>query len=353
MKHEPPVGHGPNPGELIDIAAHWHDRLDAQAVAPAVRAEFDAWLAADPGHRAAFDAVDAMWSRMGEARLDPRVLEMRRGALNAATQRPKGLPRMAAAAAVLALMVGAAWLIGPRLSTFRDGGAGATPHLEGGSLRTAVGERSSVALSDGSVVVLNTNSHVDIRFTSSERRVRLLSGQVWFQVAKSPSRPFRVEAGHERVTALGTAFDVRLDEHRDTVQVTLAEGKVSVERIESPLIAFLKPKTKPAELTPGESLIIFQNAPAEKRRADVANIGSWRRGQLVFDDDTLGAAVEEMNRYSSIQIELAGPDLAAYRVSGVFKAGHSESFVETVTGHYPIRVAQRADGRIVLVPLTR
>ncbi len=67
-------------------------------------------------------------------------------------------------------------------------------------------------------MVLNTNSRVEIRFTPEQRNVRLLAGQAWFQVAKNPNRPFVVEAGNRRVTALGTAFDVRLDS-RESVQV--------------------------------------------------------------------------------------------------------------------------------------
>jgi transmembrane sensor len=348
MKQESATGQGPEKSDLVDLAADWHGRLDEGQPSPVARAEFDAWIEADPKHRAAFEAVDRTWSRMSDARLDPRVMEIRRKALSAAARRSMSPVRFAAVVASLAVIAGVAWLAAPRLSEFNETGASATQRVEGGSLRTAVGERSSMTLSDGSIVALNTNSQVEIGFTSGERRVRLLSGQAWFEVAKNPSRPFVVEAGHQRVTALGTAFDVRVDEHRDTVQVTLAEGKVSVEPMDSPLVAFLKPKAKPTELAPGESLITSEDGSAKKRKTDVAKISSWRLGQLVFDNDSLGAAVAEVNRYSPIQIELADPRLASYRVSGVFKAGHSDSFIETVAEHYAIRVVERSERRIVL-----
>ncbi len=327
-------------------AADWHTRLDEDDSAQTY-AEFDAWLAADPRNKAAFDAVERACGSLAEARVDARVLKLRREALSA-THRLRFF-RFAAAAAVVGVAVAIAYVVSPLfkdLDTARPAMIMGTT-TEGGAFRTAVGERSNITLSDGSSVVLNTNSRVEIRFTPEQRNVRLLAGQAWFQVAKNPDRPFVVEAGNRRVTALGTAFDVRLDTH-DSVQVTLAEGKVSVEPILSPLARWISAPPMPELLVAGEALIASDDAPVEKRKADVAKVVSWRQGQVVFDNDTLAAAIDEINRYSSTRIELADPALGQLRVSGVFKAGHSDSFVETVTGHYPLRVARRDESRILL-----
>ncbi|MFC4309833.1 FecR family protein [Steroidobacter flavus] len=327
-------------------AADWHTRLDEDASAQAY-AEFDAWLAADPRNKPAFEAVERTCGALASARVDARVLKLRREALSA-THRLRFF-RFAAAAAVVGVAVAIAYFVNP---LFKDDPAARSAMImgtttEGGAFRTAVGERSNITLSDGSSVVLNTNSRVEIRFTPEQRNVRLLAGQAWFQVAKNPNRPFVVEAGNRRVTALGTAFDVRLDS-RDSVQVTLAEGKVSVEPILSPLARLISAPPMPELLVAGEALISSDDAPAEKRKADVAKVVSWRQGQVVFDNDTLDAAIAEINRYSSTRIELADPALGQLRVSGVFKAGHSESFVETVTGHYPLQIASRDESRILL-----
>jgi transmembrane sensor len=275
-------------------------------------------------------------------------MELRREALSA-TQRPRAL-RYAAAAAVIGVTVAIAYLVLPALRVERSDVSVVSATGKGGAFRTAVGERSNVTLSDGSSVILNTNSRIDVRFTAERRIVRLLAGQAWFQVARDANRPFVVEAADQRVTALGTAFDIRLGE-QDSVQVTLAEGRVSVEPIRSSLARLIHAAAVTAELSPGEALIVSGDAPARKRKADLSKVNGWRQGQVVFDNDTLEAALAEVNRYSSTRIELADPSLATLRVSGVFKAGHSESFVETVTGHYPIRVATRERARIVLAPL--
>lgn len=328
------------------VAADWHGRLDEDDSAR-THAEFDAWLAADPRNKAAFEAVEQTWGALAAAPVDARVLKMRREALSA-THRLRFF-RVAAAAAVIGIAVAIGYAAIP---TFRSGPASSPGIImraatEGGAFRTAVGERSNITLSDGSSVVLNTNSRIEVRYTAERRSVRLLAGQAWFQVAKNPERPFVVEAGDRRVTALGTAFDVRMD-RPDSVQVTLAEGKVSVEPILSPLARLISPPPVPELLVAGEALIVSDDASVEKRKADLTKLESWRQGQVVFDNDTLESAIAEINRYSATRIELADPSLGALRVSGVFKAGHSDSFVETVTGHYPLQVASRDDARILL-----
>ncbi|MET0535697.1 MAG: FecR domain-containing protein [Steroidobacter sp.] len=330
-------------------AADWHSRLKDEDDSAHAYAQFEAWLAADVRHQQAFDAVERSWASLAGARVDPRVLKLRREALSA-THRLRFF-RVAAAAAVVGVIVAVGFLAIPML---RDASTAPTAIMgnvtEGGAFRTAVGERSSITLSDGSSVVLNTNSRVEIKFTPELRNVRLLAGQAWFQVAKNAERPFVVEAGDQRVTALGTAFDVRLDPERagGSVQVTLAEGKVTVEPIRSSFENLLRTPAVPEVLAPGEALIVADDAPATRRKADLVKVSSWRQGQVVFDNDTLATAIAEINRYSPTRIELSDPTLGELRVSGVFKAGHSESFVETVTGHYPIQVAARDGSRILL-----
>jgi transmembrane sensor len=130
----------------------------------------------------------------------------------------------------------------------------------------------------------------------------------------------------------------------------LVEGKVTVESIQSPLARLLRPAPPAVVLMPGESLLVSDIEPVLLQRADVARITSWRQGQLIFENDTLGSAVQEVNRYSNTQIVLADPALATLRVSGVFNAGHSQSFIDTVIGHYPISALERSDGRVVLTP---
>jgi transmembrane sensor len=326
----------------FEVAAVWHGRFEDCDLEAPEREQFDAWLAADPRHRAAYESVARSWAGMATAAVDERILVMRREALAAPRSlrarwiRPTGI-----AASILAIVLIIGILLHVRVP-------GTDP--KAGEFATQVGQRSTITLADGSTVVLDTASRIHVLFDAQIRRVQLLAGQAWFEVAKNQPRPFVVEAGDRRVTAHGTAFDVRLEEH-DQVQVTLVEGRVSVEALKSSG-AGPNGTADRVDLLPGDQLIATPMRAVTKRKTDVGKAISWREGQLVFDDDTLAAAVAEVNRYSTKKIVLAYTRLGALRMSGVFIAGHSESFLETVTGHFPIKVTTDSDGRLLLTPRT-
>ena len=187
-----------------------------------------------------------------------------------------------------------------------------------------------------------------------------MRGQAHFDV-RQDSRPFEVLAGDRRVVALGTAFDIRIDDDHG-VLVTLVEGRVSVERGEvqgSPAVSSM-PEAAGGQarvdatglmvLNAGEQLIARPNAPPQVVVADVARVVGWREGQLVFRDDPLRDVIKEINRYSTSKVTI-DPDgrLDAIRISGVFKAGSTESFVAAVEELYPVEARREATDRIALV----
>jgi transmembrane sensor len=323
--------------DLHHTAASWHGLFEDRVPTSTEREQFEAWLDADPRHRAAYDSIDCSWDFVAAAAVDERVMAMRREALAAPGKRSVSWGRPAAIAAsivVCVLVFGSVWRFG-------SGGANQID----GEFVTQVGQRSSITLNDGSTVVLNTASRIHVDFNARERRVQLLAGQALFNVAKNYPLPFVVEAGDRRVTAHGTAFDIRLEDHNQ-LQVTLIEGRVSVDP--------LRPNgSTPAmsdheDLLPGDQLVIAPRGAPEKHKADLTKATSWREGQIILDDDTLENAIAEVNRYSARKIILADPKLASLRLSGVFIAGHSDTFVETVTENFPIKATASRDGRVLL-----
>lgn len=325
----------------LEVAAHWHGVFDDGEPDAGQQERFETWLAADLAHRAAYASVERAWSGMAGAGVDHRILAMRRAALAEPRHLRSRWVRPAAIAASLIVVVGLAAGFLHRYSPWS-----ADPNA--GEFATRVGERSNIILTDGSTVVLNTDSRIRVAFDGHVRCVQLLAGQAWFEVAKNQPRPFVVEAGDRKVTAHGTAFDVRLEGH-DRVQVTLIEGRVSVEALGT---SGAGPNTMSdhEDLLPGDQLVVTGTRPATKRKTDVTKVTSWREGRIMFDDDTLAAAIAEVNRYSAKKIILADPRLASLRMSGVFIAGHSDSFVETVTGNFPIKVSSDSAGQILLTP---
>jgi transmembrane sensor len=210
--------------------------------------------------------------------------------------------------------------------------------------RTKVGERAAVTLADGSVVTLDTDSVIKVRYTSTERGVRLLRGQAIFQVAKHKPIPFQVYAGGRRITAVGTRFDVRLsDADHGELHVALLEGVVKIAPA-SPTGVDQATVT----LAPGQVLEAAAGAPQRVVEADLDQWTSWRGGVLDFNDVSLENAVSEINRYTIKRIRIADPALARLRVSGVFNTDDPEHFAQTLAEAFPIKVAHDAEGAPVL-----
>lgn len=174
--------------DLHDEAAEWFVRSRGPGWSALDAARLEAWLAADPRHRASFDGVARSWDATAEAAASPGVRALRSEALAATrTARRRLLSWVGLAAAMLTLAVlGAGVLSSLRL---------AAPEPGVQVYRTEVGERATVTLADGSQATLNTASELAVEYTRSRRGLRLVAGEAWFDVAKNPDRPFVVTAG--------------------------------------------------------------------------------------------------------------------------------------------------------------
>jgi transmembrane sensor len=212
---------------------------------------------------------------------------------------------------------------------------------------TAIGERSTANLDDGSVAELNTNTRLNIDFSDNERRVELVEGQVFFDVAKDPDRPFIVIAGDQRIEAIGTAFDVLY--MNGQVKVTLVEGIVNVAA--QTFNDAGQADDLFVQLEAGQSLVTAAVAPVEPPRIELTDTDLstvWRNGRAFFEDSSLSEAVEEMNRYSHVQIRLEGEGLEHIRMNGMFRTGQQENFVDTLVAYYAIEAERLGDNVIVL-----
>lgn len=320
---------------LLKEAAAWRVRLE-NAAAPADQSAFDAWRAADPLHESAYQEVTHLEAL---ARTHAQSLELqtlRRQTLNRVALRRK-IPtwRYAAAACVLLAFGAGGWL----LLRQHDAPLKQFASSDSQTYRTRLGERMAVTLADGSALHLNTKSAVRVTYSPTQRRVELLDGQAFFDVAKAPRRPFIVFAGDRSVKALGTRFDVRLE--GKTVQVALLEGSILVanETVQAESAVRMKPN-EVLSATGGQVAISY--------RADISRIASWKDGMVLFDNTPLDEAIAELNRYSAAQIKIDDPRLNAIRVSGSFPAGGSTAFTEAVEEIYPIKSVRAPDGNILL-----
>jgi transmembrane sensor len=198
-------------------------------------------------------------------------------------------------------------------------------------------------LQDGTRVVLNTDTRIEVNYDEGARRVRLIRGEAWFDVSKRPAWPFIVSVDGQEIRALGTSFIVRHDDTQD-LSVTLVEGRVSVAPIAGNGGA---PSQTQQILAPGQRLLISRNHAPTVDRPELTRITAWERGRVEFEDAPLGDAAKEMNRYSATHITLADAEVAQLRIGGVFRAGDSDEFVRIMTAAFGLR-ADRRGSDIVL-----
>ncbi len=314
-----------------EAAAYWLVRLDGDDVTAAEEAAFDAWLSNSEANRAAYARACEAWEAVDQVALDPTVQALRISVL--AGRRPKRRPSLTqiaaiAAALVLSIGLGVVAVDGPGVAAWM---AGETRYA------TDVGERLDIVLADGTALTLNTDSRLAVRYRGDRREVRMDRGQAYFEVAHDPSRPFSVEGGGRRVTALGTRFEVRVDPH--AFSTTLLEGSVVVD----PLKAADDPVARRVVLEPGETLTARPGRKAVVAVHARATAPAWRDGMVEFDNEPLAVVVAELNRYSRHPIRLRDQRLSALPVSGVFKVGQPEGFMEAMTALYPVRIVDRGD----------
>ena len=342
----------------VEAAAHWLVRRDAHELSPSEEAEFDAWRA-DPVNADAYRrASGAMGLFDADLGADPHLKALRQAALDAA---PTPRRRFRAAAALMAAsLVGAITFLGiehsgvgpvPSIRPTAVAMTTATPLAEPvrgtqTDYATGVGERRTIRLADGTAVTLNTRTKMTVAFTERRRLIRLVRGQALFQVFHDRSRPFVVEAADRQVTALGTTFEVRVDPGR--INVVLIEGRVVVDRTPEAARAFESVKLAPTVLQPGEEFSVALGAPQHVGLVDVDRQLLWRDGFIEFDDEPLGAAVAEINRYSSRPITLADDGVASLHLSGVFSTGAPDQFVDAISAILPIKSRTTPQGAIEL-----
>ena len=288
--------------------------------------ELQAWLDADGEHRLCFASVEEMWSLSGEAAASEGVRAMRTEALAARPQGEGARTRRWALAASLAVLVlgGSA---GALLLAKGEGASGAGPAR---IYRTAVGERATITLADGSRLALNTASAVAVDYGGRNRALKLISGEAWFDVAKDPSRPFVVSAGDHRVTAVGTSFDVRLEPAG--LRVAVVEGRVAVDAVGHGHLS---------DVSAGERMDVVGDAAVVRPSGPLA--GDWREGRLEFASATLSEVVAEMNRYRRKPIVVADPAAARLRISGVFYSGEGSGFLDALPMTHPVLVREEGD----------
>jgi transmembrane sensor len=299
----------PDPETVEREASDWFARMNADDVTADDRARFEAWRQAHSCNERAYEELVATWNELVCSR--PLVHAVSFGqAINAASARPAHVPRWLAGGLVAAVAVIVLVVAGTLYRQNADS-----------RFQTAIGEQVAVTLPDGSSFNLNTNSQIEVDYSRRSRIVHLRQGEAYFSVAHDTQRPFWVHAGDRWVRAVGTAFNVYV--RPAGVQVTVSEGAVKV--IDASRYA--SPPSDASYVASAAAVTAGQQSDAQGHvdvvralnATQLSRLLAWRESSLYFQDEPLGNVVDELMRYTPIEIEIEDESLRQMPVGGTFQ----------------------------------
>jgi transmembrane sensor len=308
-------------------ASEWVQRLnESNEDAQALTDQWMQWCKSDARNLSAYEQMQRVWDAFSDVRetTSPALKPM---------NRLKHRIGLIALAASIALAVGvAAWVV--------------SGYSDVQEFATTVGKQRSIILTDGSHLDLAPDSLVSARFTLTKRDLQLKRGQAFFAVTHSAIRPFIVHVGALTVTAIGTAFDVRIGP--SSTVVTVSEGRVGVSPgvDESAHGSGAQGETIRASI--GERVTFSKSA----HRLSVATVdpkvaASWRDGKLQFVGESLEEVVAAVNRYSAAHIVVA-PALLQTRFTGTVLPNNVHEWLKALEQIYAVSVVdQGVDGVLI------
>lgn len=366
----------PNKSAIKEEAGAWIVRIDCDDLNEAEWRELKKWMRRSDFHRDYLLKLAANWDAMGLLQELGQMFPMPEAEMSA-TEGATGIrllswlrKRFRSSSIVMAR--GFSVMLVAVVATFV-----VTPGLFGTSdeLMTAVGERRSYILDDGTVVTLNTNTRLQLDYSDARRAVTLIEGEASFDVAKNPEKPFVVYAGSGLVWAVGTAFNVRHDS--GLVNIIVTEGRVKVfsdanakEPVESESVAgdphsiavvqsqddihvdidSALSRQREALLSAGESIryrqLIEVIKPIDQEEAERKL--SWRNGALVFKGETLEQAVAEISRYTDKKLVISDASLRSLRVGGHYKTDDIDALISSLGQGLGVSVTYADSDRVVL-----
>lgn len=312
-------------------ARDWIVRLSSGEITAAELAAYRRW-AEDRANKSVFEHELALWRSLGA--IGERLAPVAPAPVDMPGFEPMpapGIPlrrRMVqagmAAAAVAVLAV-------------------ATPEV---SLRMQADYRTdiaaqSVTLPDGSRAVLDADSAIAVHYDDSQRRVALLKGRAWFEVAHGDPKPFRVAADGAVVEDIGTAFEVSSGEGRTTAAVTEGIVQVAADRKSADWL----------RLTIGQRAS-WSPGGIPRRDADIpaTRIAAWRDGEVLLDGAGVRAAVQEIARYRAGPTFIMGDLDGLAPVTAIVRANRADEGLDAVAATAGLTVTRLPGGIAVVRP---
>jgi transmembrane sensor len=311
----------PNLAQIEQQAMLWQARLSSDLCPEADRIEFQQWLQQSPAHQKAWQDINQFWSSLDTINLDDLVEQKTH---NRQFIKFKSRPVKTALALAASLLL-ALGLFLPKINYYLA------------DYNVAAGQQKQITLSDGSSILLSTNSAFSVSFNQQQRLITLHQGEAFFQVAADKTRPFIVQTSAGQVRALGTAFDVKQQDQQ--TQVIVFEHAVSITTTQG---------LRLEKLQTAEQLKFSADSLQTASKVNLQRAAPWHQQRMVFQDKALVDVVAELNRYRSGKIICLNDSIKNLPITGVFGIADTELALQAIEQSLPVRITRITDQLILL-----
>lgn len=322
--HPLPLANGhPISGATADAAAQWLTLLMSDEMTDSDYQCWQQWRAAHPDHERAWQHIEAVTARFRELRPAAAYKSLSPLTNPVSAGKPGSPGRRKAMGTLLWLgTAGVGSMLVSRTQTWQQTIA---------DYRTGTGEQRAVYLADGTHIMLNTYSAIDVAFDAQHRTIRLITGDILITTHPvhtpiSDPRPFIVETAEGRIRALGTRFTV--SQRKGRTHVAVLEHAVEVTLAAAPDRQYILPA--------GQQLSFTRHTLNNATTLDKQTTG-WTQGQIIADNIRLGDFITDLGRYRTGLLR-CDPAVAELRLSGVFPLDDTDRILETLPSVLPVRV---------------
>jgi len=181
------------------------------------------------------------------------------------------------------------------------------------------GEKKEILLSDGSIVVLNSNSSITYSEEFDKDRKIKLNGEAYFKVFRDEKRPFIVQTHDVKVRVLGTSFDINSYNHRQT-KVSVLTGKVEVT----------SPTGKKVHIIKNQQADLRSNSDFQITKEDSNEGIAWTSNTIILKNTTLAETAKIIENWYDVDISFEDETLHKLTISGKFKDEKLENVLESI-----------------------
>jgi transmembrane sensor len=209
------------------------------------------------------------------------------------------------------------------------------------SIKTNITETNEIVLADGSKVTINAKSKLTYPKNFGEKsRIVALEGEAFFEVKKNPALPFIIKLDGVEVKVLGTSFNVKAYKNMDKIEVTVAEGKVTLYEKGN--------EEKKVVVIKGEKAIYYKpQKVVQKNMNDDRNFMAWKTRLMVFENDSLSVITKTLGSVYHKNFIIRNPNLNHCPVTTIFDNKDIQTVINVLKSTLDITVEEKDDTIII------